>query len=258
MNETFSPWVDGVYWPGQRRKDGMNSHYVNSGDMNSDDIYYAHGLKLPLARRLTLHARDHMYEHFMTTMNPGPDARILDFGVSETITDESNALERRYPYPSNILCAGIGDGSALRAAFPQVRHLTIKPGEPLPLPDQSFDIAYSNAVLEHVGSDEMRRFVVRDLIRVARRLYFAVPNRWFPVEHHTGIPLLHYWPALFRRLLKGTRLAHWSDPRELAFLSAPSAGALIPSGAAWRSAYCGIVIGPFSSNLAVWTEQPTP
>jgi SAM-dependent methyltransferase len=221
-------------------------------DQNIDDIYYAHGLKLPLAKRLTIHARERMFEHFMEVMEPGPDSRILDFGVSEAVTDESNALERRYPYPQNILCAGVGDGEAVRAAFPLVQRLSITPGAALPLPDQSFDIAYSNAVLEHVGSDEMRAFIVRDLLRVAKRLYFTVPNRWFPVEHHSGVPLLHYYPPLFRRLLKNTGLKHWTDPRELAFLSASSVKTFIPEGAVWQSAYCGLVMGPFSSNLAVW------
>jgi SAM-dependent methyltransferase len=221
-------------------------------DQNIDEIYYAHGLKLPLAKRLTIHARERMFEHFMAVMAPGPDTRILDFGVSEAVTDESNALERRYPYPQNILCAGVGDGEAVRAAFPLVGRLSITPGAALPLADQSFDIAYSNAVLEHVGSDEMRAFIVRDLLRVARRFYFTVPNRWFPVEHHSGIPLLHYCPPLFRRLLKCTALAHWTDPRELAFLSASSVKTFMPEGVAWRSAYCGLVMGPFSSNLAVW------
>lgn len=210
-------------------------------------------MKLPLASRLTILARERMFTHFMRVMAPGPNSRILDFGVSETVTEESNALERRYPYPQNILCAGVGDGEAVRAAFPLTQRLSIQPGAPLPLADQSFDIAYSNAVLEHVGSDDMRAFVVRDLLRVARRLYFTVPNRWFPVEHHSGVPLLHYCPPLFRRALKGTKLEHWADPRELAFISAASVAGFIPQGVEWRSAYCGIVMGPFSSNLAVWT-----
>jgi hypothetical protein len=64
-------------------------------EQNIDGIYYAHGGKLPLAVRISTLARDRMYAHFMAVMRPDRESTILDFGVSEDITDESNALERK-------------------------------------------------------------------------------------------------------------------------------------------------------------------
>jgi hypothetical protein len=50
---------------------------------------------------------------------------------------------------------------------------------------------YSNAVIEHVGNfDDQRRFL-SELFRVSRRGYLTTPNRHFPIELHTRIPLLH-------------------------------------------------------------------
>jgi SAM-dependent methyltransferase len=78
-------------------------------------------------------------------------------------------------------------------------------GRDLPFEDDAFDIAFSNAVLEHVGGrDEQRRFV-HELCRVARRVFVSTPNRWFPVEAHTLLPLVHWLPrggrdASFRAL----------------------------------------------------------
>ena len=66
-------------------------------EQNTDRIYYVHGGKIPLAVRISLFARDRMYEHFIAVMRPDRESTILDFGVSEDITDESNALERGDP-----------------------------------------------------------------------------------------------------------------------------------------------------------------
>lgn len=139
-----------------------------------------------------------MLAHFYRVMHPRPSDTILDFGVSEDVTEESNVLERYYPHQAKLTCAGIGDGTAVRSTFPDVNYASIRPGESLPFPTHTFDIAYSNAVFEHLGSDANRLGALLELQRVARRVYLTVPNRWFPVEHHTGIPILHYVPTLFR------------------------------------------------------------
>jgi hypothetical protein len=37
--------------------------------------------------------------------------------------------------------------------------------------------------------------MVADCLRVARRgIFLTTPNRWFPVEFHTQLPLLHWLP----------------------------------------------------------------
>jgi hypothetical protein len=72
------------------------------GEQNIDAMYYAHGGKLPLAVRISSFAQDRMYEHFIAVMRPDRESTILDFGVSEEITEESNALERKYPFPQQI------------------------------------------------------------------------------------------------------------------------------------------------------------
>ena len=73
----------------------------------------------------------------------------------------------------------------------------------MPFADKAFDIAVSNAVLEHVGAEQHQAAFVRELSRVARRVFISVPNRYFPVEHHTAIPLLHFWKRGFERAANG-------------------------------------------------------
>jgi hypothetical protein len=219
----------------------------------SDSIYYAHGMKLPLSQRLAIYARRRMLDHFMRVMHPHPTSTIMDFGVSEEITDEANILEQHYPYPERITCLGIGSGEVIRAAYPKIQYRNIKPHAPLPFGPQEFEIAFSNAVFEHLGSDENRRQTLKNLLTVAKRIYVTVPNRWFPVEHHTGVPLLHYSPPLFRRTVAGTQLNYWADPQNMDFMTRQRLRALCPPDRAFRIEYTGIFLGPLSSNIALWT-----
>ena len=77
--------------------------------------------------------------------------------------------------------------------FPEVR-CVVADGRDLPFADGEFDVAFSNAVVEHVGGrDEQRRFV-HELCRVAGRVFLTTPNRLFPLEVHTLVPFVHWLP----------------------------------------------------------------
>ncbi len=65
---------------------------------------------------------------------------------------------------------------------------------PSPSPDGAFDVVHSNAVIEHVGGPERQQAFVREALRVGRRVFLTTPNRWFPVEVHTRLPLVHWLP----------------------------------------------------------------
>lgn len=61
-----------------------------------------------------------------------------------------------------------------------------------PFTDKCFDIAHSNAVIEHVGSFEAQEHFFKEMVRVSKRGMITTPNKYFPVETHTKVPLLHW------------------------------------------------------------------
>jgi len=114
----------------------------------TDEIYYQHGANTSIAQKMVYHARKNMFKHLNSTLNIDKDTTILDFGVSEHITEESNFLEKNATNLQNITCAGIGDGLQVKKAFPEVKYVSLVPNAALPFKDKEFDIAYSNAVFE--------------------------------------------------------------------------------------------------------------
>ncbi len=71
----------------------------------------------------------------------------------------------------------------------------------LPYPDNSFDLIFSNSVIEHVGGSKDRHKFARECGRVGREIYIQTPNRWFPVEPHIFAFLIHWLPrSIYKKL----------------------------------------------------------
>jgi SAM-dependent methyltransferase len=189
-------------------------------------------------------------------LRPTASTTIIDVGVSDEEGPETNMLEQQHPWTERITCTGLGDGQDLRRSYPGLSYVKIDGSLGLPFRDKAFDIGWSNAVLEHVGGREQRVRFLRELIRISRSVFITVPNRWFPVEHHTGIPFLHWNGALFRASLRPTSLRHWSDARNMDFLSRRSLLDEWPDKGSADVFYAGLKLGPFSSNLALVARTP--
>ena len=161
-----------------------------------------------LAVKVAGRQRRRMYERFLTQTGVTPNETILDVGVTSDQTySSSNYLEAWYPHKSTITAAGIDDAKFLEDLYPGVRFVFAN-GLELPFEDKSFDVVHSSAVMEHVGSSDNQHRFVKECCRVARRAVFiTTPNRWFPVEFHTVLPLVHWLPKpTFRSLMR--RIGH--------------------------------------------------
>lgn len=215
-----------------------------------DEKYYEVVSSTGMAKPLMIAARESIFRDFMTRMQPSESESILDVGVSDVVNDGSNVLERMYPQPAKITACGLGDGADFQNAFHEVRYVQIEPNVALPFEDGRFDIATSNAVLEHVGSIKNQILFVTELCRVARRVFITVPNRFFPVEHHTAIPFAHWQDRLFRVACRVADKAEWAQEPNLILMTRKQLWRL--AAEVERSAavgYTGLRWGPLSSNL---------
>ncbi len=84
-------------------------------------------------------------------------------------------------------------------------------GLALPFADKSIDLAFSNSVIEHVGTEENQFQFAREMLRVGRKIYCQTPSRLFPVDPHLTTPLLHWLPRtwLKPRFLRYFTLNGW-------------------------------------------------
>jgi len=155
-----------------------------------------------LADAISLRSRRRKLALFLAVMGPTPATTVLAVGVDEVSLGDAggqsgctthNLLEERYPWPGRLTALGLHDGARFRERYPQIAYVQ---GDAcaLPFADGAFDVVYSNAVIEHVGGRERQEAFVREALRVGRRVFVATPNRWFPIEVHTRLPLVHWLP----------------------------------------------------------------
>lgn len=64
--------------------------------------------------------------------------------------------------------------------------------------DKSYDIVFSNSVIEHLFTWENQQKMAAEVLRVGRYHYIQTPNYWFPVEPHWVFPFFQYFPQSVR------------------------------------------------------------
>lgn len=180
------------------------------------------------ADRVATRARREMFARFLRFAQPRASDLALDVGATSDRTyQSSNYFEALYPYRDRVVAVGLEPRSLIEKDFPGVRYVCAD-GLALPFCDRSFDIVHASAVIEHVGSRDRQRRFVEELCRVARRCVFVTtPNRFYPLEFHTLLPLAHWLPPpTFHRVLRATGRAEFADEGVLNLLDRHSLGRL--------------------------------
>ncbi|HEY1952007.1 MAG TPA: class I SAM-dependent methyltransferase [Gemmatimonadaceae bacterium] len=76
--------------------------------------------------------------------------------------------------------------------------------------DKSFDVVFSNSVIEHLGpkfSDQQR--MASEIQRVGGRYFVQTPNRYFPLEPHFLVPGFQFMPVSLRTWLLSSFDVGW-------------------------------------------------
>jgi SAM-dependent methyltransferase len=117
-------------------------------------------------------------------------------------------------------------------------------------PAGSFDIVFSNSVIEHVGSFERQQAFAREAHRVGRSLWIQTPAREFFMEPHLLTPFIHFLPISIQRkfirrftlwgvLTKPTAMDIQRFLEEVRLLTYREMKQLFPDSNIYRETVCG-------------------
>ena len=148
---------------------------------------------------VSLRSRKRKLRLFLDEIRPSAETTILDIGADDLGFGEGdtcrtlNFFEELYPWANRITALGLTDGAGFKRRYPGIPYVQ-GDASALPFEDGAFDVAFSNAVIEHVGGPERQRAFVLEALRVARRAFITTPNRLFPIELHSRLPVVHWLP----------------------------------------------------------------
>ena len=83
------------------------------------------------------------------------------------------------------------------------------------------DLVISSATIEHVGNLKNQIIKVENMISLSKKyVVISTPNRFYPIELHTKLPLLHWLPkSLFRKILIFFNMNYFADEKNLNLLN---------------------------------------
>ena len=161
-------------------------------------IFYGHIFKFWRRRRFAM---------FLVLIKPKPSDTLLDVGGYPGFwathpqpvmqIDTLNLHEVRWnpqQAPNHKIRTLVGDGCCLA------------------MPDQCYDIAFSNSVIEHVGSWTRQQQFAKEIRRVAKKVWVQTPAYECPIEPHYLAPFVHYLPhSVQKAILRWGSLRGWLE-----------------------------------------------
>ena len=120
--------------------------------------------------------------------------RILDVGGTETYWKmmELKAGDQVFITLLNL--------TQIDVSFPNVTSIA-GDARAIMAEDASFDVVFSNSVIEHMGTYQDQLQMAREVRRVGRSYFIQTPNKYFPIEPHFLFPLFQFLSLKMRVFL---------------------------------------------------------
>ena len=169
--------------------------------VNNNKVYWKEVPLLDsLFKKKLLENREKILKIFHNKINYNNKMSFLDVGTTGNTEKNHNLILQKISNNKNITCLSNQDCSVLKNQYPNIKNFIIGDGCNNQLKDNTFDIVYSNATIEHVGSHNNQKLFISECVRVAKKnIFITTPNRYFPLDFHTKIPLIHFLPKIIHR-----------------------------------------------------------
>ena len=123
----------------------------------------------------------------------------------------------------------------------------------------SFDLVFSNSVIEHLFTLELQQKMASEILRVGKSYFIQTPNVYFPIEAHYALPFAQYYSKGFLHFVltqtKLSRMRKWSSAEasqyiaEIRLLNAQEMKALFPGASLLKEKVLGLTKSITAHNL---------
>lgn len=144
-------------------------------------------------------------------------------------------------------------------SHPQIKSLTGDATQMDEFENQSFDLVFSNSVIEHLYTLENQEKMAKEIIRIGERYFIQTPNKYFPIEAHYALPFAQFLPKnLVYHILTKTplsRLKRWEKKeasqslKEIRLLNEQEMRSLFPSCQIFEEKVLGLTKSITAHNL---------
>jgi ubiquinone/menaquinone biosynthesis C-methylase UbiE len=151
-------------------------------------------------KRFATYFRPSRMEVFCRTFDVTTKTRILDVGGEPEIWG-------LLPFCPKVTLVNLGlanDANGFAYLKADARNL--------PLEDKSFDICFSNSMIEHLWTLEDQQKAANEIRRVGKHYFVQTPNFWFPIEPHFLAPFFHWLPLKAREKIFSITPSHSMYP----------------------------------------------
>ena len=164
--------------------------------------------------RISTFFRQRRMQRLVKLIKIKPGMRVLDLGGTPTIWEHvSEPLE----ITLLNLPGGISPGMSVSLQSEQLAHhkFYVLEGDACNVTqfcDRTFDLVFSNSVIEHVGPPQKQVEFAHEVLRLGRSYWVQTPSKWFPIEVHSGMPFYWLYPERLRAALMRSwrkRLPGW-------------------------------------------------
>ncbi len=189
--------------------------------LNNKNTYW---LQIPildsLLKKLLNYNRYKIHNIFLNETEYSNNHSLLDVGTTNSLDKSHNIILQRTTDNKNIYCLSDQDLSNLKQYYRNIKQFIKDDGRGSKLNNQSVDIVFSSATIEHVGSFENQVLFVKEAFRLAKKtIFLTTPNRYYPIDFHTKLPFIHWLPKnIHRKILKFIGLGFYASEENLNLL----------------------------------------